>query len=79
MVVPGLPLDHPAAARDDIFSGFTFRASNGELRVVVRDAVRPRPSADTIITPLGTSPRVMPPASLDWESLLAQATTWPTA
>ena len=79
MVLPGLPLDHPAAARDDIFSGFTFRAGNGELRVLARDTVRRRTSAEIVVPPLGTSPRVMPPASSDWESLLAQATTWPAA
>jgi hypothetical protein len=77
MVLPGLPIDHPAAAAEEPLPGLTFRAANGELRVLVRASMRRQPSSGIVVPPFGVGPRALPPAAPDWESLLSQATTWP--
>jgi hypothetical protein len=77
MIVPGLPIDHPAADADEPLPGLTFRAASGELRVLARASMRRPASSEIIVPPFGAGPRALPPAAPDWESLLSQATAWP--
>jgi hypothetical protein len=78
MVLPGLPESHPDAAIDDSFPGLTFRASTGELRVLLRPMM-PSGAAGLVIPALGTAPRLRAPSVADWQALLEQTTPWPGA
>jgi hypothetical protein len=72
MILPGLPDAHPGAHETDAlgaFTGFTFQASHGELRIVTRDVIRDAWS-------VRKAERIEASA---WESLLARATPWPLA
>jgi hypothetical protein len=82
MVIPSLPANHPDASDgNDTVSvpptGFTFRASTGELRVLPRAEIR-RVSALAInVAPLKVGPRLHQVTDADWEALLNQARRWP--
>ncbi|HEX4469357.1 MAG TPA: hypothetical protein VH080_07465 [Gemmatimonadaceae bacterium] len=80
MVIPGLPADHPAAeAASDALAwipmGFTFRASTGELRVLLRGEIRDMPMPN--VAPWRVGPRLHQVTTADWEALLDQARPWP--
>lgn len=82
MILPGLPEGHPANQHADTplpFTGMTFRASTGELRVLLWRDVARRRTADWTIAPLGTAPRVRGVGKPDWQALLAKATPWSAA
>jgi len=78
MVLAGLPDAHPDAHFNDgigPFTGVTFRASTGELRVLTRAAMRDLSAGDAPpeMTTRGDK------ASAHWEQLLQRAAPWPLA
>jgi len=81
MILPGLPADYPEVGADATdhpgFSGFTFRANTGELRVLPLAAMPRRASVALPLPTLGTKSRVRQPELPDWEELLRHALVWP--
>lgn len=78
MILPGLPADFPdgGEARGP-FTGLTFRANTGELRVLPREAIPRRASSEIFVALRGTRSRVRNPEPADWEELLRHAVVWP--
>ena len=80
MVLAGLPTDFPDGADlDEPFTGLTFCAATGEVRVLPRAAIPRRASNEIFVAPLGSGSRVRAPKPLDWEAWLRHAVVWPTA